>query len=343
MDDEFLRSTCRDEEHFRLVKELGFDSYVAVPLVTEGEPLGAIVLVSSGSGRRFGPAHVARVEDLAHQVAAVVDKARRYERERHTAAVLQSSLLPGALPDVKDVKLAWRYLASNTGIEAGGDFYDVVQLREGVLWLMVGDVAGHDRHSAAMMGHLRSVARALIGQVRTPRGLIQALQRSWATLDFDRLATSIFCRLAPSSGELLVASAGHPAPLLLSDGGAEFLPVEPASPLGVRGPRIPQWAGTLEPGSALLLYTDGVMQARDLHVSVDEGMARLAGVAESCRPEPDTLCDRVLAALGTDRSDDVALLAVAIDRPAGGSPGPDAGSRDREGAGSPKGTGSPES
>jgi serine phosphatase RsbU (regulator of sigma subunit) len=240
----------------------------------------------------------------------VVDKARRYEEQHRTAQILESSLLPTRLPEVQGATLAVRYRAGTRGVAAGGDLYDVVHLRSGALWLLIGDVAGHDREAAAMMGHLRSVARALIGQVRRPGSLVSALQRSWSVLEFDRIATALFCRLDPVTGELLMASAGHPAPLLVSAGGASFVPVEPAPPFGGPRSRPREWKGILPSGDLLLLYTDGVIQDRDRQLTVDEGMSRLAEVATSCPRQPGAVCDVVLARLGADRSDDVALLSV---------------------------------
>jgi serine/threonine-protein kinase RsbW len=303
---------CSDEEHFRVVKALEFSSYMAVPLTVGRDVLGSLTLVSAGSGRRFGPEDLALAEELAGYVAAVVDKARRYQEQQDTAQILESSLLPAHLPDVRGATLAVRYQAGTRGVEAGGDFYDVVQLRSGTLWLLIGDVAGHDREAAAMMGHLRSVARALVGQVRRPSSLIRALQRSWSVLDFDRIATALFCRLDPVTGELRIASAGHPAPLLVSADGARFVPVVPAPPFGGPRSRVPEWRGILPRGDLLLLYTDGVIQDRDRQLTVDEGMSLLATVAASCAPDPDAVCDVVLATLGADRADDVALLSVLL-------------------------------
>ncbi|HZU79925.1 MAG TPA: GAF domain-containing protein, partial [Acidimicrobiales bacterium] len=144
MTDEFLRATCRDEEHFAIVKELGFTSYMTVPLVAGEAVLGTLTLVSAGSGRRFGPDDLALAEDLAGQVAQVAAKAHRYEREHRVAHTLQASLLPTDIPEVAGVRFALRYSASPRAAEVGGDWFDVMTLPSGAVRVAVGDVAGHD-------------------------------------------------------------------------------------------------------------------------------------------------------------------------------------------------------
>jgi len=312
MTDEFLRSTCRDDDHVALTKALGFTSFMAVPLLHNGEVLGAITLVSAGSGRHFGLDDLGLAEELAEQVAAVVDNARRSEQDRHTAHVLQASLLPSRVQDVPGVKLATRYLPGTRETEVGGDFYDVVKLPDGVLVLMIGDVAGHDQSAAAMMGRLRSAARALLGQVQHPFELLHALQQSWEFLDFDRIATAIFCTLDPRTGAIVMANAGHPPPLIASASGASFVTVAPAPPLGVPSREVSEWTGTLHGGDTLLLYTDGLIENRT--GDLDVAMAELARVAGRSVADPEVLCDEIIQTMGSDRSDDVSLLAATAAR-----------------------------
>lgn len=314
MSDEFLRATTRNERHFELAKQLEFTSYIAVPLVVESETLGAVILVSTGSGRLLDREDVALAETLARQVAIVVRKARSYQRERDTSEVLQSRLLPRELPVVRGARFGVAYLPRMAGIEACGDFYDVVDISDDIVWLMVGDVAGHDRQAAAQMGHLRVAARLLSGQVRRPATMVRWLRRSWERIEMDRMATAVFCKVDVKSGDIDIASAGHPAPVIVRPGEAAFLPVRPSPPLGGPRSRTYEWHGKLAYNEALLLYTDGVLQDRDRRLSVDEAMEQLISVVSACPPDPDELCRRVQTALGSDRSDDVALLSFARSR-----------------------------
>jgi serine/threonine-protein kinase RsbW len=126
------------------------------------------------------------------------------------------------------------------------------------------------------------------------------------------MATALFAVLDPETGRLRMASAGHPAPLLVEGGKAELLDVRPSRMLGAPpapGPAV-EWAGVLAPGATLLLYTDGLVESRD--ADLDQGLATLMDAAvRAGTNDPDELCDRLLAELASGvRADDVALLAI---------------------------------
>jgi serine/threonine-protein kinase RsbW len=126
------------------------------------------------------------------------------------------------------------------------------------------------------------------------------------------MATALFATLEPSSGQLRIASAGHPPPLLLRDGRAELLPVQPSRMLGAPPAPAPavEWAGVLPPGATLVFFTDGLVESRS--ADLDDGLARLLAAAERAgTSDPDQLCDRLLGELtGLHRPDDIALLAL---------------------------------
>lgn len=313
MPDEFLRATTRDEEHFRVVKALEFTSYMTVPLVGSNVVLGAVTLVSSGSGRRFGPQDVRLAEQLADRVAVAVAKERRYDVERRISHTLQTGLLPVDLPSVPGVELAVRYLPGTADAEVGGDFWDVAVMPDGEVAVALGDVAGHDIQAAATMAQLRSACRALRAQTHGPDELVNIVHESWDQLGLDRIATAVFARLVPETGRLRIASAGHLPPLVVEPDRAWFPAVDPAPPLGAPSPALATaWVGELPRGATVLFYTDGLVE--DRHRDLDEGTDRLvraARTAPSLDAEP--LLDHVLATVpGDDRADDVAVLAVRL-------------------------------
>jgi serine/threonine-protein kinase RsbW len=142
--------------------------------------------------------------------------------------------------------------------------------------------------------------------------VIDRLLASWSLLGLQRMATALFATLDPSSGQLRIASAGHPPPLLLRDGRAELLPVQPSRMLGAPPAPAPavEWAGVLPPGATLVFFTDGLVESRS--ADLDDGLARLLAAAERAgTSDPDQLCDRLLGELtGLHRPDDIALLAL---------------------------------
>lgn len=312
MPTEFLRATTRDERHFELVNLLGFRSYMCVPLIAGEHVLGAVTLVSGTSERRFSETDVALAEELATRVARVVATAQQYDREHQLVHELQRLLLPERLPYVPRAESAVRYLTAAAEAEAGGDFYDVVLLPSDRLGYMIGDVEGHDAVAAAYMGQLRSAARALAGQVREPALLVDALRWSWDLLGFGRTATAIFGRLDPSNGDLVMACAGHPPPVLVqSTGQAHFLPVEPSPPLGVPAEAATDYRMSLAEGDTVFFYTDGLVEQRDVPIQaqLDRLLAYLAQTGSS---SVEDMCDGALAALASPgpRQDDIAVLAL---------------------------------
>ncbi|HVC14440.1 MAG TPA: GAF domain-containing protein [Acidimicrobiales bacterium] len=310
MPEEFLRATTVSDEHFEVVKALGFRSYLTVPLVASTRVVGSVTCVSTS--HRFRPDDMAFAQELARHVASVVDNARRYESAFRTSQILQSSLLPAQLPHVDRVNVETRYLTANRGLEVGGDFYDVLALPNGQVLFMVGDVAGHDRGAAAQMGHLRSAARALAGQTPTPTRLVSALRAAWGLLGFERIATAVVGVLDPASGELSVSSAGHYPPLLVTGSAATFLPIVPGPPLGMDAPPADEWHGTLGATHVLLGFTDGAIDERG--AGSEASMEHLSLVAARGELSPAAVCDRVVAAISAERRDDVALIALALER-----------------------------
>jgi serine/threonine-protein kinase RsbW len=127
------------------------------------------------------------------------------------------------------------------------------------------------------------------------------------------MATALFATLDLPTGALRIASAGHPPPLLIADGRADYLPVVPSRMLGAPPAPAVEWTGVLPPGATLVLFTDGLVESRTS--DIDAGLARLQAVAlRSATADPDELCDRLLADLaGTHRADDIALLALTRD------------------------------
>ena len=310
VDDVQLAELVCDADELAAMQALELASVISVPLVAEGRPLGVMTLSADRRRRPFTAADVELAEQLGLQVSLMMAKAQRFELEARTSHVLQATLLPPQPPRVPGITVAVRYLAATHGVEIGGDFYDVATLPDEHVAIAVGDVVGHDITAAATMGQLRSVYRALLVEAPAPAAVIDRLQASWPLLGLHRMATALFATLDLPTGLLHVASAGHPPPLLITDGRAEFLPVVPSRMLGAPPSPAVEWTGVLPLGATLVLFTDGLVESRDS--DFDAGLERLR-TAAGRRPtaDPDELCDRLLGDLaGTHRADDIALLAL---------------------------------
>ena len=311
VDDDLLVRITTGPRHAELARSLEVASIVSVPLRAGGRGLGAITLATDVHRGPMTPADIEVAEQLALQVSQVVDKAQRYEFEVRTSHTLQANLLPPQPPSVPGLAVATRYLAASEGVEIGGDFYDVAVMPGGTVAVAVGDVVGHDITAAATMGQLRAVYRALLVERPEPSAVIDRLQASWPFLGLQRMATALFATLDPASGQLRIASAGHPPPVLVVDGVASLLPVVPARMLGAPPAPSPavEWAGVLPPCATVVLYTDGLVESRT--ADLDVGLAALLAAVSSPFGSPDELCDRLLGSMASaHRGDDVALLAL---------------------------------
>jgi PAS domain S-box-containing protein len=312
-DEAQLAGMARGPEEVAAARALELISLIAVPMIAEGRALGVMTLAVDRRRPPFTAADVELAEQLGLQVSLMMAKAQRYELEARTSHTLQATLLPPPPPAVPGVTVAVRYLAATSGVEIGGDFYDVAPLPGDHVAIAVGDVVGHDITAAATMGQLRSVYRSLLVEGPAPAAVIDRLQASWPLLGLQRMATALFATLDLPTGLLHVASAGHPPPLLIADGHAGFLPVVPSRMLGAPPAPAVEWSGVVPPGATLVLFTDGLVESRGS--DIDAGLERLrAAAGRSATHDPDELCDRLLADLaGTHRADDIALLALTRD------------------------------
>jgi serine phosphatase RsbU (regulator of sigma subunit) len=266
-------------------------------------------------GGFLGPADRAVLGQLALLASGTIDDARRLEQERVASLELQRSLLPGALPELDRISVAARYLASERSNRVGGDWYDVLPLDEHCYAAVVGDVMGHGLREASLMAAMRVAFHAYAIEDSSAAGIVERVDRLLTRLAPDHLATAVLVVLDVAHHHMSIVNAGHPPPIRIDrDGHAELLERGRSLPLGVRpeddrpdpGP-IP-----LEPGTMLLLYTDGLTERIDR--AGGDGEATLLEAIEGFHGTVDELCQRVLAVLLPEHSsDDTCLLAIRID------------------------------
>ncbi|WP_329055455.1 SpoIIE family protein phosphatase [Streptomyces violaceus] len=298
----------------------GLTGRITVPLQARGALLGVVAFSRTDRPEAFTADDLILAEELTAKAAVAIDNARRYSRERATALTLQRSLLPQGLPIQEAVEVASRYLPGGTGVEVGGDWFDVIPLSGARVALVVGDVVGHGLHASASMGRLRTAVRTLADVDLPPDELLTHLDDLVLHLasDFrpaghfqqtgESGATCLYTVYDPVSRRFTLASAGHPLPLIISaDGTRTPVPAQPGPPLGIGGLPFEATELGLPEGSLLALYTDGLVQSRKR--DVDQRIAELQRILNHSATSLEALCDTVMdAMLPERRTDDAALL-----------------------------------
>jgi PAS domain S-box-containing protein len=287
----------------------GVGSLMASPLVVKGRLVG-VVEVAMRSPRAFTLEEESLLILMADRAGLAIEHARAYERELSNVELLQRSLLPDRMPDVKGIQIAARYLPG--GADVGGDWYDAIPLDGGRMGVAMGDVVGHGIGAASLMGQLRHATRAYALDGHSPAGVLDRLDRLVRSLDGGQMATLLYLVADPDKGTVHFASAGHVPPLAIApDGKAAYLASAPNPPLGVfESEGHKELTAELLPGSTIVLYTDGLVEERG--VSIDQGLdaLRLAAAQDICHPKE--LCDRLVDAMLAihPANDDIAVLAL---------------------------------
>lgn len=306
-----------------LLELLAPGSLTVVPLRGRDRVLGAVTLVLDRD-RSPSPADTKTTADIAHRAGLALDNTRMLTQQRRLAEELQRSMLT-APPEPDHAQVTVRYLPATEAARVGGDWYDAFLQPDGATTLVIGDVVGHDTAAAASMGQLRSMLRgiATTGD-QGPARLLSQLDRAITQLQLDTYATAAMARFEQTPDELTRgvtrmrwANAGHLPLLVIHPDGtlAELSSWHGELMLGVdhRTHRT-ESVVTLDRGSTVLLFTDGLIETR--RRDLDGGMAELRAVAAQLAHLPlDELCDKLLARLIPDgHEDDVALVAIRLHR-----------------------------
>ncbi|WP_250027224.1 SpoIIE family protein phosphatase [Paractinoplanes maris] len=287
---------------------------VVLPLPdTAGATVGELRVWASPQGTP----EPAVLTQLARLIGLRLENARLYEAEHRIASTLQHSLLPETLPRVPGTVVASRYLPGSSEAEVGGDWFDVIAVADDQLFLVIGDVVGKGVQAAAVMGQLRNALRAYILEGFDCGAALTRLNRLVDNLGRRQFATVVCVRFDPRRRRLHYSSAGHPPPVLVPPGQAgSFLYASALGPpIGALSDvDYPTLAADLPGNSRLLLYTDGLVE--DRQVGIDAGLAELINDAAKPAEHVEDLLDALLTkAARRPRRDDIALLAMEATEP----------------------------
>jgi len=285
-------------------RPLDWGQAVTVPLVRGGRVAGALTISRRPGAPAYTRVEATVAENLARRAALALDNAQMFREAQDAGRALQRSLLPAHPPALDGAEVAMEYRPGTAGTEVGGDFYDVIVLSGGRVGLAIGDVMGRGLRAAAVMGQLRAALRAYALEEWAPAELLARLDVMVASLPGLALATCLYAiyepavPAQPAAGSLddrvlgdgvfgdggfdagtagrparvLLAGAGHPAPLLVCpDLEPRYVELDPGLPLGVGdGTQFAETVIELPPGSSLVFFTDGLVESR--HRPLSEGL-----------------------------------------------------------------------
>ncbi|MFI9649107.1 SpoIIE family protein phosphatase [Streptomyces sp. NPDC052040] len=318
-----------------LAEHFNRHSWAFLPLTVAGRTMGAW-MAAFKNPVTFTPDERSVLTTVARMLAQALSRAGAAETERELTDGLQRSMLPTLGPRIPGMTVAARYIPTGGGLQVGGDWYDMIQLpgapsgtAGGRFALVIGDVQGHDVRAAGLMGQLRIALRAYACEGHRPDAVLSRASRflhgmTYGTEGTDlRFATCLYAEVDPASGTLEIARAGHPDPAVrMADGTVLMRPTAGGMPLGI-DPDVdyPTTRLVLEPGEAMLLCTDGLIETggHDL----DTGWRRIRQIMEERHEDAEALADALAQAVHgpsshhatgplTDRrEDDIALLLLS--------------------------------
>ena len=308
--DDILAAAVPDPEQREAVSGLGMRAVLLVPMLAGGRAIGVISLVSAESRRTFTSADVQLAEELGRRAGTAVENARLYRERSHIAATLQRGLLPDELPTIPGLRLASLYRPAGTENLVGGDFYDAFETATGWM-LLVGDVTGRGADAAARTGQARHTLRTAGLLLGDPHAALEQLNHALTGVRELMPCTVAIVHVTGRTAHVLCA--GHPQPLLLRDGAAQAV--------GHFGPMLGAWPDStwgadsidLVDGDVLVLYTDGVTDARGENGWFGDARLFETLSGASTAAESVSAIDRALTKFQRgSQADDTAVLALDL-------------------------------
>ncbi|GAB7190828.1 hypothetical protein NUM3379_15350 [Kineococcus sp. NUM-3379] len=298
-------------------------SGLAVPMLTPDRRLLGVLNVNWTEARPRTNDDIALFGGVVAQVTLAVERAKLLDAERaarvdlassvnaltELARTLQRGLLPRSLPSLERVDVAVRYQPAVVGAEVGGDWYDAIET-DGAVVFVIGDVQGHSTTAAGLMGQLRTAVRAYVTEGHGPAAVLERTNRLLVALGDELFATCCLVQLDQDTGDVTVATAGHPLPLARDERGLRELHAEPGPPLGVvEGVVFEQSAGRLHGRGRVVLYTDGVVES--VADQLDSGTEALRrSLSDGADLTCEDLATAIMASIPHRLDDDAAMLVL---------------------------------
>jgi serine phosphatase RsbU (regulator of sigma subunit) len=285
-----------------------------VPIATSTELLGTLEVVSLDPAGPITQEATEVAKSVAAQAALALDNARLYQQQKEFADAMQRSLLPHEEPDVEGLEVGHVY-ASSAHVDVGGDLYDFLALEDGRLAVVLGDVTGHGVDAAADMAMTKFVFRSLARENPEPGDFLAAANAVVCDeIAPGKFVTMLYLTVDPRTGTVACASGGHPLPrILLQEGTVRVLETRGLA-LGIEpGQRYADATQELPPGAAVVLYTDGLVEARrgrEFYGTERLDAALKAGRGLGARELAQAVLDDCREFGGRELADDCAVVVI---------------------------------
>ncbi|MDX6359894.1 MAG: phosphoserine phosphatase RsbU/P [Nocardioidaceae bacterium] len=320
------------ETHFSpMIRLQGSVREIALEVVrADGTPLPVLVNAvldrdADGAARAIRVAVFDATERREYELELL--RARRSAEDSEARALtlartLQQVLIPPRPPDIPGLEIAARYRPAGDGSEVGGDFYDVFQVAEGDWVVVLGDVSGKGVEAAVVTSLIRYSLRGIAVTVEDPSRALTELNTILLAHPTERFCTVLMLRLVrdDDAWHLSASSGGHPAALVWRAGGRPEPVGEPGFLVGVfDDPAFTTARVRLGPGDAVVLYTDGLSEARrgEAFFGDTEMLERLVAHGPDPAVLTRALVEDALSFQGADPRDDIAVLALRVPEPLG--------------------------
>lgn len=299
----------------RTMERYGFRSYLAAPLRIKNRTIGVLGFAQKRRSA-FGRQQPDFISQVAVSVSLALENAQLYAEERSIAATLQQALLAAPI-EIPGVEIGYLYHSATTeAAEVGGDFYDVFQLEHDRLGLIIGDVSGKGLEAATLTSLVKYTMKAYAYERASPAAVLARLNEVLVkTTSETKFTTTFYGVLDIKSGLLTYCRAGHPPALLKKPAGVMTLDAGSPAIGALGGLKYTDNRETLNKDDVLVLYTDGVIEARrDGEFFGEQRLMALIQAAElgSTRKLTQTVFDEVQRFTGGELRDDVAILTISL-------------------------------
>lgn len=312
-------ATESDLRHVDLMRSEGIHGFMSAPLVVGNEAIGTIN-VWMDRPYKAKPTEIYLLTSIANHAAVVIANAKLFGREFRIAETLQSTLMGQVPEQIGRLRFGHKYIPALDEARVGGDIYDVVLLPDGMVYIVVADVAGKGMQAAVHISAIKHMGRAFaLDHPDSPSEILTKLNNALLRYSEQSTMVTMFCALIdPRTGHMVYASAGHPPAIILTSSGRQQLFLyRTGIPIGCDENAVyMEYSLDLKPDDKLLVYTDGIIES-----GVGDDLLSVAGLQEMVFKHAgeapaglvDAICeDTRLFAFGHLR-DDIAVIAVSVD------------------------------